>query len=405
MDSEHHISFLLLFGFLNLALFAAGYLGKILRFPAIFFYILFGILLGRFIHKSEAIEVFSEIGIVLLFFYLGLEFNIDRAIQTAKKIWSVGLIDFVLGFGIVSLAMYLMGFDTFTSLLTGGVAYASSSAITTKIIVDNHRIANPETELILGLMVFEDIIAPILLAILSAFSSGGDFTPLTIPLIFLKIAAVFAFAVGVALLFKNYIAMFVDTFIEEEIFTLFSLGGLIFFAGVTQYIGLSEALGAFLMGMIVSESGKAHDIEKVMFAIRDLAVAIFFFLFGAGIQFSGEFSSKIITALVVVVILSIIGKFLTGYIGGLIYGLSKKKAFETGLSIINRGEFSVVMSKFAHPQFIPFIGIYVLIMAFIGIIFAQFAPQISNIIFPKKKKKKKKKKKRDLPSYLTEEGT
>ncbi len=405
MDSEHHISFLLLFGFLNLALFAAGYLGKILRFPAIFFYILFGILLGRFIHKSEAIEVFSEIGIVLLFFYLGLEFNIDRAIQTAKKIWSVGLIDFVLGFGVVSLAMYLMGFDTFTSLLTGGVAYASSSAITTKIIVDNHRIANPETELILGLMVFEDIIAPILLAILSAFSSGGDFTPLTIPLIFLKIAAVFAFAVGVALLFKNYIAMFVDTFIEEEIFTLFSLGGLIFFAGVTQYIGLSEALGAFLMGMIVSESGKAHDIEKVMFAIRDLAVAIFFFLFGASIQFSGEFSSKIITALIVVVALSIVGKFLTGYIGGLIYGLSKKKAFETGLSIINRGEFSVVMSKFAHPQFIPFIGIYVLIMAFVGIIFAQFAPQISNIIFPKKKKKKKKKKKRDLPLYLTEEGT
>ncbi len=401
MDSEHHISFLLLFGFLNLALFAAGYLGKLLRFPGIFFYILFGIFLGKFIHETEAIEIFSEIGIVLLFFYLGLEFNIDRAVKTAKRIWSVGLIDFVLGFGVVSIAMYLMGFDLFTSLLTGGVAYASSSAITTKIIVDNHRIANPETELILGLMVFEDIIAPILLAVLAAFSAGGELSIMNIFLILVKVAAVFAFSIGVAVLFKNYIAMFVDAFIEEEIFTLFSLGGLIFFAGFTQYIGLSEALGAFLMGMIVSESGKAHDIEKVMFAIRDLAVAIFFFLFGAGIQFSGEFDKKILIALVVVVILSILGKFLTGYIGGLIYGLSKKKAFETGLSIINRGEFSVVMSKFAHPKFIPFIGIYVLIMAFLGIIFAQFAPQISNIIFPKKKKKKKRKKNKDIPSYAT----
>jgi CPA2 family monovalent cation:H+ antiporter-2 len=401
MDSEHHISFLLLFGFLNLALFAAGYLGKLLRFPGIFFYILFGIFLGKFIHETEAIEIFSEIGIVLLFFYLGLEFNIDRAVKTAKRIWSVGLIDFVLGFGVVSIAMYLMGFDLFTSLLTGGVAYASSSAITTKIIVDNHRIANPETELILGLMVFEDIIAPILLAVLAAFSAGGELSFLNIFLILVKVAAVFAFSIGVAILFKNYIAMFVDAFIEEEIFTLFSLGGLIFFAGFTQYIGLSEALGAFLMGMIVSESGKAHDIEKVMFAIRDLAVAIFFFLFGAGIQFSGEFDKKILIALVVVVILSILGKFLTGYIGGLIYGLSKKKAFETGLSIINRGEFSVVMSKFAHPKFIPFIGIYVLIMAFLGIIFAQFAPQISNVIFPKKKKKKKRKQRKDIPSYAT----
>ncbi len=401
MDSEHQISFLLLFGFLNLSLFAAGYIGKLLKFPAIFFYILFGIFLGRFIHEVEAIEIFSEIGIVLLFFYLGLEFNIDRAIQTAKKIWAVGLIDFIFGFGFVSVAMYLLGFDIFTSLLTGGVAYASSSAITTKIIVDNHRIANPETELILGLMVFEDIIAPILLAVLSAFSKGGDFNILTIPMILFKVFAVFLFSVSVALLFKKYVAMFIDAFLGEEIFTLFALGGLIFFAGFTQYIGLSEALGAFLMGMIVSESGKAHDIEKVMFAIKDLAVAIFFFLFGAGIQFSGEFDKKIIIALVVVVILSIIGKFLTGYIGGLIYGLSKKKAFETGLSIINRGEFSVVMSKFAHPKFIPFIGIYVLIMAFIGIIFAQFAPQISNIIFPKKKKKKKGKKKREVPSYAT----
>ncbi|RMD46396.1 MAG: cation:proton antiporter, partial [Aquificota bacterium] len=391
MDNEHTFSFLLIFGFLNLSLFAAGYIGKILRFPAVFFYILFGIFLGKFVHEAEAIEIFSEIGIVLLFFYLGLEFNIDRAVKTAKKIWSVGIIDFLTGFGFVSLAMYIMGFDIFTSFLTGGVAYASSSAITTKIIVDNHRIANPETELVLGLMVFEDIVAPILLALLSAFSTGGSFSAITIPVILLKVVVVFAFALSVALFFRKYIAAFVDTFIEEEIFTLFSLGGLIFFSGVTQFIGLSEALGAFLMGMIVSESGRTHEIEKVMFSIRDLAVAIFFFLFGAGIKFSAEFDKNLIVALVVVVILSIIGKFLTGFLGGLIYGLSKRKSIETGLSIINRGEFSVVMSKFARPEFIPFIGIYVLIMAFIGIIFAQFAPKIANIFIPKKEKKKKKK--------------
>ncbi|WP_457622280.1 cation:proton antiporter [Persephonella sp.] len=386
---DNHLPFLLIFGFLNLALFVAGYVGKLLRFPAILFYILFGIILGPFIHGEEAIEVFSEIGIVLLFFYLGLEFNLKRAFSTAKKIWIVGLFDFLFGFVAVTTAMYLMGFDPFISILTGAVAYASSSAITTKIIVDNHRIANPETELILGLMVFEDIIAPILLAVLSAIAIGNAFNMLSLGGILLKVALVFAFAIAVAFFLKNTIASFIERFIGEEIFTLFSIGGLILFSGFTQYIGLSEALGAFLMGMIVSESGKSHDIEKVMFSIRDLAVAIFFFLFGAGIQFTGNFDGKILTALIVVVIISIIGKFLTGFLGGLIYGLSKRKAIETGLSIINRGEFSVVMSKFAPTQFIPFIGVYVFIMAFIGILFAQYAPKIANMIVPKKKKKKK----------------
>ncbi len=381
----------MLFGFLNLALFFAGLLGRLFRFPAILFYIISGIILGGLIHAEEAIEIFSEIGIVLLFFYLGLEFNLSRAFYTAKKIWSVGLLDLFFNFFLVFGLMILLGFDLFTSILAGGVAYASSSAITTKIIVDNHRIANPETELILGLMVFEDIAAPILLAVIAGMSSGNGFTLITFGIIFLKIAAVFAFSIGVAYYFKNKIAWFIEKFIDEDIFTLFSLGGLIFFAGFTQFLGLSEALGAFLMGMIVSESGKSHEIEKVMFTIRDLAVAIFFFLFGAGIQFGGEFTQKMITALILMIIISILGKFLTGFLGGLIYGLSKRKALETGFSIINRGEFSIVMSKFSPTLMVPLIGIYVLSMSFIGIIFAQFAPKLSNLIIPKKKKKKKRK--------------
>ncbi|NPA58601.1 MAG: cation:proton antiporter [Aquificae bacterium] len=388
---EHSIPFLLLFGFLNLSLFVAGLLGKLFRFPPILFYILFGILLGKVVHGHEAIEVFSEMGVVLLFFYLGLEFNLDRAVSTAKRIWSVGLIDLFFNFFVVFGLMLALGFDLFTSILAGGVAYASSSAITTKIIVDNHRIANPETELILGLMVFEDIVAPVLLAVIAALSTGAELSFLSVGSIFLKITAVFLFSVSVAYYMKEKIAVFIDKFINEDIFTLFSLGGLIFFAGFTQYLGLSEALGAFLMGMIVSESGKSHEIEKMMFAIRDLAVAIFFFLFGAGIQFGGQFSQKMLLALGVLIAVSIVGKFLTGFIGGLIYGLSKRKAIETGLTIINRGEFSVVMSKFSPPSMVPFIGIYVFVMSFVGIILAQYAPQIANLIIPKKKKKKKRK--------------
>jgi len=78
----------------------------------------------------------------------------------------------------------------------------------------------------------------------------------------------------------------------------------------------------------------------------------------------------------------------------MIYGLSKKASMVTGLSIINRGEFSIVMSKYAQPSLIPVIGMYVLTMAILGIITAQFAPWISKKILPKKKKKK------EVPHYL-----
>lgn len=391
MEISHNIPFLLSFGIITISLFFAGYIGKILKFPSVLFYILAGLILGRFIHEQEALEVFSELGIVFLFFYLGLEFNIVRAVNTAKRIWSVGLLDLFFNFIIIFLVAYYLGFSLFQSLLIGGVAYASSSAITTKIIVDNHRIASPETELILGLMVFEDILAPILLAIISAVALGGQLSVSTFVILILKIFIVFAISIGIAVYLKNHISNFIDKFIEEEIFTLFSFGGLILFAGITKFLGLSEALGSFLMGMIVSETGKSHDVEKIMFAIKDLAVAIFFFLFGASIKFSTGIDNKFLLILLLIILLSILGKFLTGFIGGLIYGLSKRKSISTGLSIINRGEFSIAMSKFAPTNMLLFIGVYVLIMAFIGIITAQYAYKIAELIIPKKKKKKRKK--------------
>ncbi|MEJ5173501.1 MAG: cation:proton antiporter, partial [Hydrogenothermaceae bacterium] len=277
------IPFLLEFGLLNLALFTAGYIGKVFKLPTAIFYIIIGILLGKFIHEDETIERFSELGIVLLFFYLGLEFNIVRAVSTAKRIWTVGLLDIFFNFFVIFAVLKLMGFSWLISFLGGAVAYASSSAITTKVIADNKRIANPETEMILGLMVFEDIVAPIMLAVLAGIMTGGELTPVMFGIMAFKIIAVFSMVYLIVMLFRDKLSNFIDKFINEDLFILFAFGGLIVFAGFTQAIGLSEAIGAFLMGMIISETGKSHDVEKSMFSIKELAVAIFFFLFGANI--------------------------------------------------------------------------------------------------------------------------
>lgn len=380
------IPFLLEFGLINLALFLAGYLGRLLKLPAIIFYILIGIILGKLIHEDETIERFSELGIVLLFFYLGIEFNISRAISTAKRIWFVGLMDIIFNFFIIVILLKIIGFSWLFSLIGGAVAYASSSAITTKIIADNKRIANPETEMILGLMVFEDIVAPLLLAVLAGVMTGGDLTPVLFGILALKVLAIFSFVYLVVMLFKERLSTFIDQFINEDLFILFAFGGLIVFAGLTQSIGLSEAIGAFLMGMIISETGKSHEVEKSMLSIKELAVAIFFFLFGANITINlSLIDTKFIIAIILMILFSIIGKFLTGYIGGLYYGLSKRAAMTAGFSIINRGEFSIVISKLIPAGQNALFGGYILIMAITGILFAQFAPKISKFIVKPKK--------------------
>ncbi len=396
----HDFSFLLIFGLITLALFLGGYIGRLLKFPSIVFYIIIGIVAGHIGKYEEAFYIFSEIGIVLLFFYLGLEFNFERAVKTAKRIWHIGLLDFFFNFVVIFAVFLLLGFDIFTSLLAGGVAYASSSAITTKTIVDNHRQVFPETEIILGLMVFEDIIAPVILALLSAIHQKGTIDPLSIGIIFLKISIVFLAVFFFSKFVKEKLASFIDDILKEDIFILFALGFVVLFAGFTQFIGLSEALGAFLLGVIIAESGKEEELEKALYSIRDWAVAMFFFIFGTSINFATlTFDSKLIVSLIIIVVLSILGKFLTGYIGGRIAGLPKRAALITGFTIINRGEFSIVMGKFAKPEYIPFIGIYILIMSFIGILFAQYAPDISKKIIPPKKKKPKKKRRRKYKYY------
>jgi CPA2 family monovalent cation:H+ antiporter-2 len=378
--------FLLTLGLSTFLLFILGILGRFIKIPTIIAFIFAGLVAGRFIHEDVTIERLSEIGIILLFFYLGLEFNIARAVEVSKRIWIVGLLDIIFNFGAITVLLLILGFDTVIAFLGGAIAYASSSAITSKIIVDEKRIANPETEMILGLMVFEDIVAPLMLAILAGVLSGKDLDPITFGIIIFKVLAVFSFIILLAMTMKEKIGNFIDKFLNEDIFILFAFGLLISFAGFTYYLGLSEALGAFLIGMLISESGKSEEVERVLFSIRDLAVAIFFFVFGSNIVFDPDFFNlKNVIILVLMVILSIVGKVLTGYIGGQLYGLSKRTSLIAGFSIVNRGEFSIVISKFSPASFVPLFGIYILLMAFIGTFFIQYAPKLAKLIFKPKK--------------------
>lgn len=374
-------------GFVLLGIFYLGFLSLKINFPGVILYILFGVIVADFIGDSELLHIASEIGIVLLFFLLGLEFSVSRLGGIAKKIWSSGLLDFVLSFGIAMLISLGFGMDLLSSFIVGGIAYATSSSITAKLLDDKGRMANSETEFILGILIFEDLVAPILVAVLFGITSGEDFTSGDAYLLAGKIIGLALAAILLGKLLSGRFGRFLDA-IEDEDFRISLLIGIaLTYGGLALYLGLSEVLGAFLAGMMLAEIGRIERVEQAVFPIRDLMLPVFFIYFGTSIEFGDGIPLPLLLA--VLLVWSIIAKVSVGVLGGRWYGLSKKSSLRAGLSICARGEFSVVIAGVASGTVKAFGGIYIILAAFIGMMLFEKAPALATKVYGKSVRKKK----------------
>ncbi|WP_164668272.1 cation:proton antiporter [Virgibacillus doumboii] len=374
-------------GFVLLGIFALGYIGFKTRFPNVILYILFGVSLAGLLSHNEILHFSSEVAIVLLFFLLGVEFNTKRLGGIAKKIWSSGLLDVVLSLGVSTVVALGFGMDWFTAFLIGGVTYATSSSITAKLLDDKGRMANAETEYILGILIFEDLVAPIVVAVLIALSSGDAFTGVDFAILLGKIIgmALLAIILGQTL-FKRFEKFLVR--IEDEDFKIVLLVGIaVAYGGLALFLGLSEVLGAFLAGVMLAEIGKIERIESTITPVRDLLLPTFFVYFGTTISLGEGIPMPIL--LVVLILWSVIAKLLVGIVGGKLYGLTKRVSLRAGLSLCARGEFSVVIAGVAAGSIKIFSGVYIVIAAFAGMVLFNYAPKITRKIYgvPEKKKK------------------
>lgn len=374
-------------GLILLGISYLGFLSLKIKFPGVILYILFGILIADFVSESEVLHIASEIGIVLLFFILGLEFSVSRLGGIAKKIWSSGLLDFVLSFGIAMLISLGFGMDMLSAFIVGGIAYATSSSITAKLLDDKGRMANRETEFILAILIFEDLIAPILVAVLFGITSGESFSSTDAYMLVGKIIALAVGAIILGKLLARKFERFLES-IEDEDFRIALLVGIaLAYGGLALFLGLSEVLGAFLAGMMLAELGKIDKVEQAVLPIRDLLLPTFFIYFGTSIEFGDGIPMPVL--LIVLLIWSVMAKIMVGIIGGRWYGLSKKASLRAGLSLCARGEFSVVIAGVASSTLKVFGGIYIILAAFIGMILFEKAPDLATKVYGKSERKKK----------------
>ncbi len=348
-----------------------------LKMPSLLAYIFFGIgMAGLFTGPElDLVDQISRFGIVLLFFLLGLHFPLNRLVNIARRVWKVGMMD--IGFNFVgSFAIaYLFGFDLLAALIIGGVAYATSSSITVKMLEDSGRQKSPEGEFKLALLIFEDLAAPVMVSFLVGLSTRGAISAGTVGIIFIKVVLVTAASIVIAHQGFRRLDVFVNRYLTRDFMPLFAMAVALVFAGIAEALELSKLLGAFLAGMMLSETGTSKEMSRLIEPIKDLSLPFFFFWFGTSITFGTGVVSPV--ALVVLIVWAVAAKLIVGFWGGRLYGLTRKGSLRAAFSLTQRGEFSVVIAALADTVLRVFLGIYIVVTAVCGVYLFRKAPAIA----------------------------
>jgi len=325
----------------------------------------FGVFDFRFIETGSLISYMGRIGVLFLLFYLGLESNVSRLIKAGRSILTGGSLYIAVNFTIGLAFGYLAGFPMRETLIIAGLTTVSSSAIVAKILFDYRRTANQETQMILGITMFEDVFLAVYLSLISGIvlSGASSFAGVTS-----SGGIALGFIVGLVLLGRWATPLLNRLFriSSNEIFVIVVFACLFLLAGLGETIHVAESIGALLLGLILGETEHSERMERLVIPFRDFFGAIFFFAFGLSIDpftLGGAVWLAIGAAL-----LSLVGVTAAGLIVGKRAGLSPVGSLNTGFTLLARGEFSIIIVNLAlagglMPILQPFAALYVLILA------------------------------------------
>lgn len=317
----------------------------------------------------KILNVFADIGIILLLFVIGIEFPIAKIKSIGKVAIGMATIELFLALGIIFLIGISFGLNFMDSLFLAAALSISSTAIIIKILEDMGKIKKESTVLVLGILIVEDIIAVILIASLQSVALVNNVSFENI-IIISGVAA--ALIVGTLTVGARIIPKLIDRVANtghHEILLTSVLGLCFGYALFSNLVGLSVGIGAFLAGVLVAES-KSSEVSKVLASpIKDMFVAIFFVSVGALMDIS-QLQNYILIALVFMVV-AILVKFGGTLFGGFLLRQGLNKTLRASLALSPRGEFSIIIVKVgvdmgAVSAFLfPMIGIISIITAFI----------------------------------------
>jgi CPA2 family monovalent cation:H+ antiporter-2 len=325
----------------------------------------FGVFDFRFIETDSLITFMGRLGVLFLLFYLGLEANLTRLIEAGRSILVGGSIYVGINFTAGFTFGYLTGFPLREALIIAGLTTVSSSAIVAKILFDYRRMANPETQIVLGITMFEDVFLAVYLSLISGIvlSGASSFAGVVS-----SGGVALGFIVGLIIIGRWATPLLnrVLRISSSELFVIVIFACLFLLAGLGETIHVAESIGALLLGLILGETEHSERMERLVVPFRDFFGAVFFFGFGLSID---PFTlGGAVWLAVGAAVLSLVGVVIAGSIVGRRAKLSTVGSLNTGFTLLARGEFSIIIVNLAlagslMPVLQPFAALYVLILA------------------------------------------
>ncbi len=344
-------------GVIMLVAFLGAALAGRTKQSAVFGYIIAGILIGPNIHldvlglhyggligDSELIDLISDLGIVLLMFFVGLEFSITKLRKVERPAIILSLMNVGVNLFTGILLGTALGWPFLDTVFLASIVAMSCAAVAMKSIIELGRLDNPETDFLLGVMIVEDFISAVFLATIGGLMvKTSAETSLTG---FLLGSVIFvAFFAVLALLVIPRTVRYLVRMKNDEMFVIFALGVVCMAAAVAEFFGIPAMIGAFFIGMTFAETKITKRMEEKMAPFRDAFVAVFFMGFGMMID-PGLFPSIVGVVLIVVVLVLVDDVFITAMVSYLM-GYTSKQAVAVSTSLCARGAESVLYASVA----------------------------------------------------------
>ena len=318
-----------------------------LRQPVVLGYLLAGLIVGPhvpvpLVADLDVVRTLSELGVILLMFALGLEFSLRKLVQVCPTSGITALVQSSIMVWLGFLVGRAFGWTPMESVFAGAIVAISSTTIIAKAF-DELKVRGRLRDLVVGVLLVEDLFAILFMAVLTAVATGAGLSPLALGLTLGKLGAFLAAILVAGMLAIPRAIRYVHRLDRPETLLVASLALCFGISYLALAAGYSVALGAFIAGSLVAESGEAHAVEELVRPVRDLFAAIFFV--SVGMLIDPALVREHWVAIVVFIPLVVIGKSAAVSMGAFLTGNGVRTSVQAGMSLAQIGEFSFILAS------------------------------------------------------------
>jgi monovalent cation:H+ antiporter-2, CPA2 family len=332
------------------------------RQPVVLGYIVAGVIIGphtppfSFVTDLHSIQTLAELGVLLLLFSIGLEFDLRKLRRVGGVAFLAAILEILMMIWLGYSAGRILGWGEMDSLFLGALLSISSTTIIVQVLMETGQLKELFAQIILGILIVEDIVAIIILVLLSGFANAGTITFVDVGWALLRVCGFMVAALTAGYLLVPRLIAFVAGFKRSEMLTVTVLGLAFGLAVLGAHFGFSIALGAFLMGAIVAESEQSHQIVERIGPIREMFTAVFFV--ATGMLLDPKLITDLWAVVLFITLITVAGKIVSCSFGTFLAGYPGRVAVPVGLGMAQIGEFSFIIANLGRTTGVTGAALY-----------------------------------------------